>query len=53
MILQVHDELVLEVPTAEVDAIGALVRERMEGVLPLGVPLRVDIGVGDHWREAH
>jgi len=53
MILQVHDELVLEVPTAEVDAIGALVRERMEGVLPLGVPLRVDVGVGDNWREAH
>jgi len=53
MILQVHDELVLEVPAAEVDAVGELVRERMEGVLPLGVPLRVDVGVGDNWREAH
>jgi DNA polymerase-1 len=53
MILQVHDELVLEVPAAEVDAVGTLVRERMEGVLPLGVPLRVDVGVGDNWREAH
>jgi DNA polymerase I-like protein with 3'-5' exonuclease and polymerase domains len=29
------------------------VRERMEDVLPLGVPLRVDVGVGDNWREAH
>ena len=53
IILQVHDELVLEVPRAEVDAVGTLVRERMENVLPLGVPLRVDVGVGDNWREAH
>jgi DNA polymerase-1 len=53
MILQVHDELVFEVPRAEVDAVSALVRERMERVLPLGVPLAVEIGVGRHWREAH
>jgi DNA polymerase-1 len=53
MILQVHDELVLEVPEPEVEAISALVRERMEDVLPLGVPLRVDVGAGGNWRKAH
>jgi DNA polymerase-1 len=53
MILQVHDELVFEVAPGEVDSLTALVREKMEGVLPLGVPLRVDVGVGANWREAH
>jgi DNA polymerase-1 len=53
MILQVHDELVFEVPESEVEALRALVRERMEGVLSLRVPLVVDIGVGRNWREAH
>ncbi len=53
MILQVHDELVLEVPHAELEAVSALAKERMETVLPLGVPLAVEIGVGRHWREAH
>jgi DNA polymerase-1 len=53
MILQVHDELVLEVPHAELQAVSALAKETMEGVLPLGVPLAVEIGVGRHWREAH
>jgi DNA polymerase-1 len=53
MILQVHDELVFEVAPGEVDSLTALVREKMEGVLALGVPLRVDVGVGANWREAH
>jgi DNA polymerase-1 len=53
MILQVHDELVFEIPPAEVDALTALVVERMEGVWPLRVRLRVDVGVGANWREAH
>jgi len=53
MILQVHDELVLEVARDRVEAASALVRERMEGVAALRVPLLVDVGVGDHWREAH
>jgi DNA polymerase-1 len=53
MILQVHDELVLEVPVAEVERVGERVRDCMENVLPLGVPLRVDVGVGGNWREAH
>jgi DNA polymerase-1 len=53
MILQVHDELVFEVAPADVDALTQLVRERMEGVVSLRVPLRVDVGVGANWREAH
>jgi DNA polymerase-1 len=53
MILQVHDELVFEVPESEVEALRSLVRERMEGGLPLRVPLDVDVGVGKNWREAH
>jgi DNA polymerase-1 len=53
MILQVHDELVFEVPESEVEVMRALVCERMESVLPLRVPLVVDVGVGKNWREAH
>ncbi len=53
MILQVHDELVLEVPESELGRVPERVREVMEGVMPLGVPLRVDVGVGRNWREAH
>jgi len=53
MILQVHDELVLEVPRGEVETLRPRLREVMEGVLDLGVPLRVDVGVGRNWREAH
>ncbi len=53
MILQVHDELVLEVPSREVAAVSARMREVMEGVWSLGVPLQVDLGVGRNWREAH
>jgi DNA polymerase-1 len=53
MILQVHDELVFEVPEGEADLVRALVREEMEGVHPLDVPLTVDIKIGDNWDEAH
>ena len=53
MLLQVHDELVFEVAESEVEVMRALVRERMEGVLPLRAPLVVDVGVGKNWREAH
>ncbi|MGH7338571.1 MAG: DNA polymerase, partial [Myxococcota bacterium] len=52
-ILQVHDELVLEVPAAEVETIAARTRAVMEGVFALGVPLLVEVGVGRNWREAH
>jgi DNA polymerase-1 len=53
MLLQVHDELVLEVPEAEVTATAAAVRAAMEGVWPLRVPLRVDVHWGANWAEAH
>ena len=53
MILQVHDELVFEAPEAEIEALRELVRDQMQGVLPLRVPLVVDVGVGKNWREAH
>ncbi|WP_207538020.1 DNA polymerase I [Sabulicella rubraurantiaca] len=53
MLLQVHDELVLEVPEAEAEATGALLREVMEGVASLRVPLLVEIGTGRNWAEAH
>jgi DNA polymerase-1 len=53
MLLQVHDELVLEVPTAELDETREIVREAMEGAVRLSVPLRVDFGHGRTWLEAH
>jgi len=52
MILTVHDELVFEVPEAELDDARALVKAEMEGAHPMRVPLRVDIGVGKNWKEA-
>ena len=51
MTLQVHDELVFEVPKAEVDEMRTLVREQMEGVYSLRVPLKVELGVGPNWRD--
>ena len=53
MLLQVHDELNFNVPLDEVERVKALVREEMEGAVKLSVPLRVDIGVGANWLEAH
>jgi DNA polymerase-1 len=53
MILQVHDELVFEVPDQEIAAMKELVREEMEGVLTLAVPVKVDVGTGKNWDEAH
>jgi DNA polymerase-1 len=51
MTLQVHDELVFEVPEAEGDEMRSLVREQMEQVYPLKAPLAVEIGVGKNWRD--
>ena len=51
MTLQVHDELVFEVPEAEIDIMRSLVREYMEKVHELEVPLQVEIGVGPNWRD--
>jgi DNA polymerase I len=53
MIMQVHDELVFETPATERESLTALVREEMEGVLKLSVPLRVEIAAGKNWDEAH
>lgn len=52
MLLQVHDELVLESPPHEVDEIRHLVKHEMESVYPLNVPLLVDTGAGVNWRDA-
>jgi DNA polymerase I len=51
MLLQVHDELVFEVPEDEVDTMRRLVSERMENVHALKVPLKVEVGVGLNWRD--
>ena len=53
MLLQVHDELVFEVPEAEVDETGAVVKRVMEGAAHLDVPLTVDVGTGTSWADAH
>ena len=53
MLLQVHDELVFEVPEAEVEETGAVVTRVMEGAAHLDVPLIVDIGTGTSWADAH
>ncbi|MEK6681442.1 MAG: DNA polymerase, partial [Nitrospirota bacterium] len=52
MILQVHDELVFEVPESELEIIKGLVKKEMEGVMEMAVPIKVDIGIGKNWREA-
>ncbi len=53
MILQIHDELVFEVPDHEMNQVKKLVREEMEGVQSLAVPIKVDMGSGMNWDEAH
>ncbi|MDO9599843.1 MAG: DNA polymerase I [Azoarcus sp.] len=53
LVLQVHDELVLEVPNAELDTIRAELPRLMGGVAELAVPLLVEVGAGDNWDEAH
>jgi DNA polymerase-1 len=53
MIIQVHDELVFEVPQDELTAVSAMVKEEMEKVVTLNVPLEVDVNWGTSWSEAH
>ena len=53
LIMQVHDELVLEVPEKELDEVKEGLRERMQNVATLEVALVVDVGVGDNWDQAH
>jgi DNA polymerase I len=52
MLLQVHDELVFECPPEEVEPVSQVIKAEMEGVRELAVPLMVDIGVGQNWRDA-
>lgn len=53
MIMQVHDELVFDVPKEEVEQLSAIVRERMKSAIELQVPIEVEVGVGSNWLEAH
>lgn len=53
MIMQVHDELVFEIKEQDVETASAKIRQLMENSMKLDVPLRVDVGVGDNWDQAH
>ncbi len=53
MVLQIHDELLFEVPNDELDRVIAIVRDKMEHVVALSVPLKVDVGHGPSWKDAH
>ncbi len=53
MILQVHDELLFEVKEEELEELQEIIKEKMEGAVELSIPLRVDIGIGKNWAEAH
>jgi DNA polymerase-1 len=53
LVLQVHDELVLEVPEGEVDRLRQLLPEKMENVGKLSIPLIVEVGSGLNWDQAH
>ncbi len=52
MLLQVHDELVFEAPSAEAESVSKMVKREMENVHQLDVPLIVDLGIGENWRDA-
>jgi len=53
LVMQVHDELVLEVPDAEVERLKTDLPARMAGVAQLSVPLLAEVGVGENWEQAH
>ena len=53
MLLQVHDELVFDVPNNELDAIKELIKTEMESAFTMAVPLDVEVGLGQNWLEAH
>ncbi len=53
MILQVHDELLFELPCDELEKVRVIVKEEMEGAVELSVPLKVELGQGQNWAEAH
>ena len=53
MVLQIHDELLLEVPKSEIETVKALVTGAMQGIIQLNVPLTVECNYGSNWLEAH
>ncbi len=53
LVMQVHDELVLEVPPSEIEAVSMLLVEALSGAAALSVPLDVEVGIGDNWLDAH
>ena len=53
LIMQVHDELVFEVYEAELDRVVDSIKNTMENVISLSVPLKVSVGIGNNWDEAH
>ena len=53
MVLQIHDELVFDVPVAEVEAVKEIARREMTSAYDFGVPLEVGIGAGPNWLDAH
>ncbi len=53
LLMQVHDELVLEVPEAEIDTVRAVLLREMPAAATLAVPLKVEVGVGSNWDAAH
>ncbi|HEV7395131.1 MAG TPA: DNA polymerase I [Pyrinomonadaceae bacterium] len=52
MLMQVHDELLVEAPDSEVDHVAAILKQRMEAAVTLDVPLIADVGIGDNWMDA-
>lgn len=52
ILLQIHDELVLEVPTGEAKAMADVVKQEMEGAMEMRVPLKVESGIGVDWLNA-
>jgi len=53
LILQVHDELMVEAPEAEAEQVAQILKQEMEGAAQLAVKLEVDVGIGKTWGEAH
>ena len=53
LLLQVHDELIVEAPEEEIDAVKRILKEEMENVVHYSVPLTTEVGVGKTWLEAH
>jgi DNA polymerase-1 len=53
MVLQIHDELVFDVPRDEAETLSEIVKREMAGAIDFGVPLVVEVGVGKNWLEAH